>query len=346
VWTHANYLCEIVIAITPNTLLGISKAIRESPASRINWVLRVLPTNRFVPEYVQIESTTKCNMKCKTCIRSEKENYDIDMDFFKSIIDQLRWSRFGTLQVDLTGVGEPFLNTNLVSMVEYAKRFGFKIGFTTNLTVLNESIAEELVNKNLDYLYVSFDGATKETFEKLRIGANFEKVISNIKMLLKKRSQRRRSRPLIKLTATISYDNSKEIPDLIKIAEDLKVNSINFNRQIIPEKEHWKHEFRPVAAWKQRAKVAIGRMAIPLKRPQPCVALKGCYITYDGKVLPCNSLIQILPRKEYYRVQVGDLKHNTLNEIWFSKNYRLFRTHLALGRQPFFCNYCPRPYQM
>jgi MoaA/NifB/PqqE/SkfB family radical SAM enzyme len=337
-----------MIATASNTRLGISKAIRESPASRINWILRIVPTSRFAPEYIQLESTAKCNMKCKICIRSEKENYDMDLGFFKSVIDQLHRSRFRTSQVDLTGVGEPLLNTNLVSMVEYAKKRGFKVGFTSNLTILNESMAEELINKNLDYLYVSFDGATKETFEKLRIGANFEKVIFNIEMLLKKRSQRRRSRPLVKLTATISCDNSKEIPGLIKIAEDLKVNSINFNRQIIPGKEHWKHEFRAVAAWKQRARanVEIGRMAIPLKRPQPCVALKGCYVTYDGKVLPCNSLSQILPRKEYYRVQIGDLKHNTLDEIWFSKKYRLFRTHLALGRRPFFCDYCPRPYQM
>jgi MoaA/NifB/PqqE/SkfB family radical SAM enzyme len=270
----------------------------------------------------------------------------MDFGLFKSIIDQLRRSRFGTEHVDLTGVGEPLLNPSLVSMVEYAKRGVFKVGFTSNLTTMNESMAEKLINANLDYLYVSFDGATKETFEKLRVGADFEKVISNIKMFLEKRNQKNQSRPIVKLTATISYDNSEEIPGLIKIAEDLKVNSINFNRQIIPGKEHWKQEFRVISVWKQRANVEIGRMAIPLRRPQPCIALKGCYITYDGKVLPCNSLIQILPRREYYRVQVGDLKQNTLHEIWFSKSYRLFRTHLALGRRPFFCNYCPRPYQM
>jgi radical SAM protein with 4Fe4S-binding SPASM domain len=333
---------------TANPRLGISRAIRESPASRINWVLHMLPTNRFAPEYIQIESSTKCNLRCRTCIRSEKENCDIDLVFFRSIINQLRRSRFGTLQVDLTGVGEPLLNPNLISMIKYAKRGGFKVGFTSNLTILNESMAEELVNTNLDYLYVSFDGATKETFEKLRVGANFEKVISNIEFLLKKRTERKKSELLVKLTATVSYGNSKEILDLVKIAEDLGVNSINFNRQIIPGKEHWKHEFRAITLWKRRAiaSVKIGRMAIPLRRPQPCVALKGCYITYDGKVLPCNSLIQIFPRKEYNRVQVGDLKQNTLDEIWFSKSYRLFRTHLALGRHPFFCKYCPRPYQM
>jgi MoaA/NifB/PqqE/SkfB family radical SAM enzyme len=287
-------------------------------------------------------------MKCKTCIRSEKENYDMDSGLFKSIVGQLRRSRFGTEQVDLTGVGEPLLNPGLVSMVEYAKRSGFEVGFTSNLTTLNESMAEKLINANLDYLYVSFDGATKKTFEKLRVGANFEKVIANIEMLLKKRNEKNKSLPKVKLTVTISQDNSAEISGLIKIAEDLKVNSINFNRQIVPEKENRKQESRVISVWKQRTRpnVEIGRMAIPLKRPQPCVALKGCYITYDGKVLPCNSLIQILPRREYYRAQVGDLKQNTLHEIWFSKSYRLFRTYLALGRRPFFCNYCPRIYQM
>jgi MoaA/NifB/PqqE/SkfB family radical SAM enzyme len=314
----------------------------------MNWIVRLLPANRFAPEYVQIESTTRCNLRCKTCIRSTKENHDMDLGLFKSIIRQLRWSRFGTRHVDLTGVGEPLLNRNLVYMLEYAKKGGFQVGFTTNLTILNETVAEKLINTNLDYIYVSFDGATKQTFEKLRAGACFEEVIANIKLLLKIRNEKGRSLPQVKLTATVSFDNTTEIVGLIKIAEDLNVNSININRQIIPGKEHWKQQLRSVSTWKQRAKtnVPVGRMAIPLKRPQPCVALKGCYITYDGKVLPCNSLIQILPRREYRRVQVGDLKQDTLKEIWFSKNYRLFRTHLALGRRPWFCNYCPRPYQM
>jgi MoaA/NifB/PqqE/SkfB family radical SAM enzyme len=85
--------------------------------------------------YVQLESTTKCNMKCKTCIRSTGENFDMPFDSFTSIIDQLQSSRLSTEQVDLTGVGEPLLNKNLISMVKYAKRSGFRVGFTSSLTL-------------------------------------------------------------------------------------------------------------------------------------------------------------------------------------------------------------------
>lgn len=67
-----------------------------------------------------------------------------------------------------------------------------------------------------------------------------------------------------------------------------------------------------MSLWEQvkNTEVNIGRRAIPLKTYQPCVALKGCYITYDGKVLPCNRLTQLIPRKEYLPYYLGDLKKN------------------------------------
>jgi len=328
--------------------LTATRAVRESPVSRIDWISRIPVSNFLAPKYVQIESSTKCNMKCQTCIRTPGENFDMSFDFFKSIIDQLRSSRFGTEQIDLTGVGEPLLCKNLISMVKYAKKAGFKVGFTSNFTLMDEEKARELIQAKADYIYISIDSARKETFEKLRVGANFEDVISKVKLFVETRKEMNTPKLTLKLTVTLSGRNMKEIPELIKLAEDLGVDSINFNMPINPEKQHCMKELPSLPTWKEkpRTRVSIGRRAIWLKKPQPCVAMKGCLITYDGKVLPCNGLMQLLPRAEYGKVQLGDLKHNTLQDIWFSNNYRRLRTMLALGINPDFCRYCPRPYQM
>jgi radical SAM protein with 4Fe4S-binding SPASM domain len=287
-------------------------------------------------------------MKCKTCIRAPGENFDMPLDFFKSIIDQLRASQFGTEHVDLTGVGEPLLNQDLISMVKYAKRAGFRTGFTSNFTLMNEAIAEELIRTKTDYIYISIDSAKKETFEKLRVGANFEDVTSKVKLFVKTRKDMNSKAPTLKVTVTLSRKSMKEIPELISLAEDLGVESINFNMPINPEKQHCVRELPTLPSWKEKldTKVDIGRRAVWLEKPQPCVALRGCFITYDGKVLPCNGLMQLLPRTEYGKVQLGDLRRNTLREIWFSSRYRRLRAMLALGLNPDFCRYCPRPYQM
>jgi radical SAM protein with 4Fe4S-binding SPASM domain len=287
-------------------------------------------------------------MKCQTCIRAPGENFDMPFDLFRSIIGQLRSSLFGTKQVDLTGVGEPLLSRNLISMVKYAKKAGFRVGFTSNFTFMDKEKAKELIQAKVDYIYVSMDSARKETFEKMRVGANFEDVMSKVKLFAETRREMNSPKLTLKLTVTLSRESMKEIPELIKLAEDLGVDSVNFNMPIYPEKQHCIRELPSLPTWKEKpgTRVSIGRRAIWLKKPQPCVAMKGCFITYDGKVLPCNGLMQLLPRAEYGKVQLGDLKNNTLEEVWFSGNYRRLRTMLALGINPAFCRYCPRPYQI
>jgi MoaA/NifB/PqqE/SkfB family radical SAM enzyme len=287
-------------------------------------------------------------MKCKTCIRSPNENFDMPLEFYKSIINQLHYSRFGTQQIDLTGVGEPLLSPNIMPMVKHAKNKGFRVGFTTNFTLITGTMAEQLIKLNLDYLYMSIDSPKKETFEKIRTGTKFEDIISKIRTFVQAKKKAGKTKPILRLNVTISRYNLTEIPALIKLAEDLELDNISLSRQIIPGKEHWSTEVPGLPSWKEKkpGKVSISRRAIRLRRPQPCVALKGCFVAYDGKVLPCNSLIQIFPRSQYGKVQMGDLACNSLRDIWFSSRYRKFRTKLAAGMRPPYCAWCPRPYQM
>lgn len=58
------------------------------------------------PVYVQIEPTTKCNLKCKFRIRDDVIS-DMALTLFKSVIDQLRRYKPITKTIDLTGVSEP-----------------------------------------------------------------------------------------------------------------------------------------------------------------------------------------------------------------------------------------------
>jgi radical SAM protein with 4Fe4S-binding SPASM domain len=333
------------MTVVANKNLRLNKAISDSPYSLFNNLLQMF-SNWRDPSYVQIESTTKCNNKCMFCIRSPHENFDISMDLYESIIDQLHYSRLGTNHVDLTGLGEPLLNPNIVTMIKLIKRKGLRAGFTTNFGPMNRSIAEGLIKNGTDYLYISIDGATKETFEKIRIGSSFERTMSSIRSFVNIRNELGMNNPRLRMNVVVDSHNFGEIPDLIKLAEDLGLDSISFNRPSgkcyqdidIPSLSYW--ETLP------ESKIQVSRMAILLKRPQPCVALKGCYITYDGYVLPCNSLSQIIPRKKLAPYVMGDIKHRSLTEIWRSKQYRGYRTLLSLGMHQSYCSYCPRPYQM
>ena len=50
--------------------------------------------------------------------------------------------------------------------------------------ILTDEIAKELIELGIERIYFSIEGATKETYEKIRVGANYDKVIDNIKRFI------------------------------------------------------------------------------------------------------------------------------------------------------------------
>ena len=88
--------------------------------------------------------------------------------------------------VKLIWRGEPLLHPKVKELIQYAKESGIiEVIINTNGTNLNTKKANELIDSGLDQLIYSFDGGTKETYEKMRPGRfkknNFEDVFNNIK---------------------------------------------------------------------------------------------------------------------------------------------------------------------
>lgn len=305
--------------------------------------LAFLPvSNYLLPIYVQVEATTKCNLKCRTCRRTNEVNQDISLGLFKSIVNEFKNSTFIPRRLDLTGLGEPLFHPDVAEMVSYAKRFGFRVSLTSNLTVWNRNSPGKLIESGLDYLYVSFDGASKDTFESIRVGSNFERVVDNIRQVVRAKKNMKSRSPKILFESTISEYNTAEVPQIVKLAESLGVDGVYFFRQVTSGKEDYGSDYFATQNWKNLSNSGIEIQASsPESPPRPCVGVIGCYITYDGKVLQCNRLIQLLPRAEYSRFQFGDLRKNSLSEIWFSRRNRLFRTRVALGLYSSLCRSCP-----
>ena len=65
-------------------------------------------------------------------------------------------------------------------MIRITRDAGIRTGMSTNATLLDDKRADMLLDSGLDYVILAFDGATKETYEKYRIGATFEKTRENI----------------------------------------------------------------------------------------------------------------------------------------------------------------------
>lgn len=164
------------------------------------------------PPVLNIETSSRCNLRCPMCSRETGEfarrTGDMDKDLFEKIINEVHeYSELVVLHND----GEPLMNNRLPEMVNYAKQYHLKTLISTNVTLLNEDRATALIEAGLDIIIFAVDGSTKETYEKIRVGAKYEKVINNIHTFIEMKKKLRRRNPFIILQFIEMKQNRDEI---------------------------------------------------------------------------------------------------------------------------------------
>ncbi len=176
----------------------------------------------FFPFKLQFESSALCNIECKMCPRSfmKREQGVLAFDVFKKILNEVR-----PPYVNLSGLGEPLLNPDIYKIIEYCKRTGVIVKIDTNGTLLSPANIEKLLRTGIDIISISFDSADKETYEAIRVGASFEKVVSNIQNLIQLRNKLQ-SKTEIQLYFVIQKDNFRQFPKFIDFGVLLGVDSI------------------------------------------------------------------------------------------------------------------------
>ena len=295
------------------------------------------------PTVLQIEPTTRCNLKCKHCLRSSKTNGDMSLNLFKSIINQLGKPKLLARRIYLTGLGEPLLNPEICSMVEYAKERGFEAGFTSNFTLVNRTVALNLIKAGLDHLSISIDGASHRTFEKIRVGGSFGEVVENVRVFVGAKAESLSRTPKLVFSAVITDQNVDEMHQIVKLGEALGVDGVCFSERIMPNQSDNRNDYLLSLG---REELCGRQLDIELVRFQekqlPCLATRGCYVTFDGQILPCSSIAQMVPREDYPKFTFGSLDAKSFHDIWYSRNYREFRTRLILGSYQQFCQGCPQ----
>jgi pyruvate-formate lyase-activating enzyme len=148
-----------------------------------NYLLRN-PVVSAPPLNVMIETTNHCNLRCVMCSNKDIRRPRRDMDFtrFCRIIDEIgSWCEC----IDISFSGEPLIHPGVIDQITYVKkntRMGVFI--ETNGTLLDCSMAERLIDSGLDYLIIDIDGATRQTYESVRVGGDYDVVTSNARQFL------------------------------------------------------------------------------------------------------------------------------------------------------------------
>ena len=130
---------------------------------------------------VYIEPTNRCNLECRTCMRNvwDEPLGEMSSATFARIVEGLR-SFSPPPTVFFGGIGEPLSHPHMVEMVGQAKALGSPVELITNGTLLTKDLSEQLIEAGLDFLWVSLDGATPESYADVRLGAALPEVLANL----------------------------------------------------------------------------------------------------------------------------------------------------------------------
>lgn len=271
------------------------------------------------PLTLAIESTAKCNLFCPMCPR-ENIHFparDMELSTFKKILDEGK--DFLEFAVPY-GVGEPLLNPDIFDMIAYCKAVGVPSGISTNGTVLTGETSRRLIKSGLDYIIFAFDGASKDTFERYRKGAQFEKVRENILTFLRVKKELK-SKIFCIVQMVRLKDNQKEIPDLLRMWRVEGIDEIRIKKDEVHNQGSaipGDNDERP-----------------PMRHPCYLLWRGPMYIHYDGTVFPCCYIYPDEP--------IGNVKRNSLEEIWNSNNMiRLREAHIKGDLREYrACQNCP-----
>lgn len=175
----AHYLKSVAL-----NLLGRAALSDEALAKARGLVLAPAERRDFMPYEVYIQVSKRCNLRCVMCGHESWTSNTGFMDFalFEHILAECKANKIRRLQI-LASQGEPFLHPRIFDFLERAVAEGFELGIVTNGTPLTPERIERLSRIALADIQFSFCGYDKESYERIYVGAKFERVSENLRLL-------------------------------------------------------------------------------------------------------------------------------------------------------------------
>lgn len=301
-----------------------------------------------VPQRLVLELTNSCNLSCIMCGRNSKT---FQPTFFKpEWLERLAPILDRVTEVTLFGWGEPTVHPKFRQIIEYLDRFPIKKYFLTNGMLLHRFA--DLVVETVDIMAVSLDGAKRNTNDSIRQGADFDRIIANLRTVVARRSGTHGRRTHINFVMTLMDDNLHELPLVVELARSIGIDEVKavyltaFSEDLAPKVLCDRQE--KVKAVFDEATALADRCGILLKLPylqgedpagdhlhKPCfVGWRDFFLGSDGFVRPCQSTPQKLLHFEDF---------TDFMSMWNSAEYQAFRT--AVNREGSMPAQCERCYQ-
>jgi MoaA/NifB/PqqE/SkfB family radical SAM enzyme len=315
---------------------------------RVKLLLGILNGQRAFagPFRVLLDVTRRCNLACVGCRFHSPEFgrpspadpavQDMPVELMQRLCAEL--SKMGTRKLSMISEGESLLHPSIFELVRIAKDSGLEVTLLTNGTVLTEHVQDQLIESGLDLLRISCWGTEPEEWSRNYPGTNPEllrRVPDYLGGLNASKHARGGSTPRTVIHCIVNRHNLKHVNRAVEMAAKSNCDEVSFS-VFKPRDRHEAHALSPL---EEQELVRELRSLEPLLKKHSlahnlngvilryrfgldCWSRLPCYIGWvdtrikmDGTVLPCAPC----------DIVVGDLREQTLREIWNGPAYRDFR---------------------
>ncbi len=326
----------------------------------------ISPLNGF-PQSLHIEISNVCNLDCEYCVlrNNIKDKAILTPDMFELLRPYFKH----VSSFRLSGIAEPLMNKHIISFIECLKKESpsCDLSIFSNATLLNKEMSEQLINCGLDVFEFSLDGTDSETVDSVRKGSHITNIVNNIKILRELKNEKGSQKPVIYATTVLQRKNYSQLPQIIALADELGVVRLNVNQL-----EPYRKDMVPHAVWcdssipKDLAEVLDRSMKLATKKKiylgiasfspttPACNEVLTPIIMANGDVVHCAVLAYnreqflqvsennciVMERHNSKQKCFGNIREASLKNIWFSHEYRKFRSKVSSGEFPTECRAC------
>jgi MoaA/NifB/PqqE/SkfB family radical SAM enzyme len=327
---------------------------------------------------VYVEPTNECPLSCATCMRHAWKEPAGRMDpaVYSAVLEGL--ADFPSMpSLFFGGIGEPLSHPSMLDMVRRGKAAGAKVEMITNGLALDEQTVEQLVEMELDSLWVSLDGASPARYEDVRESRAFDRIVGNLRMLRQVKYRLDVPWPVLGIAFVAMRRNQAELSEVITLGQRLGAQRFSVSN-VQPHTEQMRGEILHEKTLGQSpgtfSRLDVGRMDSGgawdhtiaklladsglhyadgrafTRREDTCPFVEGgsMSVRWDGSVSPCLPLLHTHTawlgerRREIREHCFGSIGQRSLGDIWRDPAYVAFRLRVQRFDFPpcLRCNSC------
>jgi len=312
--------------------------------------------------HVVLDTTTICNLRCRQCFHSlysvhriPYRQHEMPPALFEKILTEFSGHMY-TLAFSCSA--EPFTNQDFHRYLALVRRHvppSIPKRIATNGLLINEALARDLIETGLDSLIISMDGARRESYNAIRRGGDFDRLMARLDLLNRLKDEKGSERPELTFNVTLTRSNLEELPLFVELAHEKKVAEVSFQHLVPFRGLNLKHEAlfyenrRKVRQVFDRTRKRAAELGVRLGNLLDIPGSLQCFGTLladmvrrwirprDGNY--CNLAWQIVvfnSRGDVFpcfcwgsEPPMGNLRKQAFREIWESERYQRLRAELG-----------------